>query len=187
MALDLQPTSGHAGRGNLGAIPDTIRVQKLDAYGAVSMNIGQHQEDPASSYVGALPLLPVVALLLVLNGILNLILILFSPPPLLSLPLLHLHAQRALFAWRISIAVSVASSMGVQLHWEPPAIPAQLSDTAAEWLATIGFDPVYGARPLKRAIQRELETPIAKAILAGQLSEGQTVHVEVCGERLSLC
>jgi len=70
---------------------------------------------------------------------------------------------------------------------EQRKLDLQLSDSAADWLATIGFDPVYGARPLKRAIQRELETPIAKAILAGQLSEGQTVHVEVCGERLSLC
>ena len=70
---------------------------------------------------------------------------------------------------------------------EQRKLDLQLSDSAADWLATIGFDPVYGARPLKRAIQRELETPIAKAILAGQLSEGQTVHVEVSGERLSLC
>ena len=54
------------------------------------------------------------------------------------------------------------------------------------WLATIGFDPVYGARPLKRAIQRELETPIAKAILAGQLSEGQTVQVDATDEKLSI-
>ena len=147
VALDLQPSSRHAGRDNLGAIPDTIRVQKLDAYGAVSMNIGQHQEDPASSYVGALPLLPIVALLLILNGILNLILILFSPPPLLSLPLLHLHAQRALFAWRISIAVSVASSMGVQLHWEPPAIPAQLSDSGQRRAAQGDGQPAKETKP----------------------------------------
>ena len=62
----------------------------------------------------------------------------------------------------------------------------QLSDIAADWLATIGFDPVYGARPLKRAIQRELETPIAKAILAGQLSEGQTVQVDAVDDKLSI-
>ena len=62
----------------------------------------------------------------------------------------------------------------------------QLSDTAADWLATIGFDPVYGARPLKRAIQRELETPIAKAILAGQLIEGQTVQVDAGDDKLSI-
>ena len=61
-----------------------------------------------------------------------------------------------------------------------------LSDSAADWLAEIGRDPVYGARPLKRAIQRELETPIAKTILAGQAPEGTTIQVDVDGERLSV-
>ena len=59
-----------------------------------------------------------------------------------------------------------------------------LSESAADWLAEIGRDPVYGARPLKRAIQRELETPIAKAILAGQAPEGSIIRVDVDGERL---
>ena len=61
-----------------------------------------------------------------------------------------------------------------------------LSDSASDWLAEIGRDPVYGARPLKRAIQRELETPIAKTILAGQAPEGTTIQVDVDGERLSV-
>jgi len=69
---------------------------------------------------------------------------------------------------------------------EQRKLDLQLSEAAADWLATVGFDPVYGARPLKRAIQRELETPIAKAILAGQLSEGQTVGVDVADDRLSI-
>jgi len=69
---------------------------------------------------------------------------------------------------------------------EQRKLDLQLSDIAADWLATIGFDPVYGARPLKRAIQRELETPIAKAILAGQLSEGQTVQVDAGDDKLSI-
>jgi ATP-dependent Clp protease ATP-binding subunit ClpB len=43
---------------------------------------------------------------------------------------------------------------------------------------------VYGARPLKRAIQRELETPIAKGILAGQFTGGHTIAVDVANERL---
>jgi ATP-dependent Clp protease ATP-binding subunit ClpB len=43
----------------------------------------------------------------------------------------------------------------------------------------VGYDPVYGARPLKRAIQRELETPIAKAILGGQFTGGHTITVDV--------
>ncbi|MCP9771849.1 ATP-dependent chaperone ClpB [Synechococcus sp. Tobar12-5m-g] len=55
----------------------------------------------------------------------------------------------------------------------------ELSTAALDWLASAGYDPVYGARPLKRAIQRQLETPIAKAILAGSFPEGSTIAVEV--------
>lgn len=62
----------------------------------------------------------------------------------------------------------------------------EISETAADWLVNAGYDPVYGARPLKRAIQRELETPIAKSILAGQYGDGQTVRVDVRDERLVL-
>ncbi|HJN33738.1 MAG TPA: AAA family ATPase, partial [Prochlorococcus sp.] len=61
----------------------------------------------------------------------------------------------------------------------------EISDTAADWLVNAGYDPVYGARPLKRAIQRELETPIAKSILAGLYGDSQIVHVDVDEERLS--
>jgi len=61
-----------------------------------------------------------------------------------------------------------------------------ISEEATDWLANAGYDPVYGARPLKRAIQRELETPIAKAILAGRYEEGGSVQIQVKEERLSL-
>jgi ATP-dependent Clp protease ATP-binding subunit ClpB len=54
-----------------------------------------------------------------------------------------------------------------------------ISDNATDLLADAGYDPVYGARPLKRAIQRELETPIAKAILAGRYGDGDDVTVDV--------
>ncbi len=54
----------------------------------------------------------------------------------------------------------------------------QVSDSALELLAQVGFDPVYGARPLKRAIQQELENPLAKAILTGKYLPGQTILVE---------
>jgi len=59
-----------------------------------------------------------------------------------------------------------------------------LSEEALDWLAQAGYDPVYGARPLKRAIQRELETPIAKAILAGQFLAGSAVAASVQEGRL---
>jgi len=62
---------------------------------------------------------------------------------------------------------------------EERKLALQLSESASDWLANVGYDPVYGARPLKRAIQRELETPIAKAILGGRFSEGQRICVEV--------
>jgi len=55
----------------------------------------------------------------------------------------------------------------------------QISDEALEHLSKVGFDPVYGARPLKRAIQQELENPLAKDILAGKYLPGQTIKVKV--------
>jgi ATP-dependent Clp protease ATP-binding subunit ClpB len=61
----------------------------------------------------------------------------------------------------------------------------RLSDAALDFLAEVGFDPVYGARPLKRAIQRELETQIAKGILRGEFHEGDTIYVDVENERLA--
>ena len=60
-----------------------------------------------------------------------------------------------------------------------------LSESALDFLAEVGYDPVYGARPLKRAIQRELETQIAKSILRGEFTEGDTIVVDVENERLS--
>jgi len=55
----------------------------------------------------------------------------------------------------------------------------ELSDEAKEMIAREGFDPVYGARPLKRAIQREIQNPLAVAILEGDFEEGDTVRVDV--------
>ncbi|MEH2422677.1 MAG: ATP-dependent chaperone ClpB [Nostoc sp.] len=64
-------------------------------------------------------------------------------------------------------------------------ISLKLSDIALDFLAEVGYDPIYGARPLKRAIQRELETQIAKAILRGEFNDGNTIFVDVQNERLS--
>ena len=61
----------------------------------------------------------------------------------------------------------------------------KLSDAAVDFLAEVGFDPVYGARPLKRAIQRELETQIAKGILRGEFNDGDTIVVDIENERLT--
>jgi ATP-dependent Clp protease ATP-binding subunit ClpB len=64
-------------------------------------------------------------------------------------------------------------------------ISLKLSSSALDFLAEVGYDPVFGARPLKRAIQRELETQIAKAILRGDFSDGDTIFVDVQNERLA--
>ncbi len=61
----------------------------------------------------------------------------------------------------------------------------KLSDSALDFLVEVGYDPVFGARPLKRAIQRELETQIAKAILRGEFTNGDTIFVDVENERLA--
>ena len=58
-------------------------------------------------------------------------------------------------------------------------ISLQLEDKTIDYLAEVGYDPVYGARPLKRAIQKELETALARAILSGEIHEGQEVTANV--------
>ncbi|MGO9787824.1 MAG: AAA family ATPase, partial [Stellaceae bacterium] len=60
-------------------------------------------------------------------------------------------------------------------------ISIELDPKARAWLAQAGYDPVYGARPLKRVIQRELQNPLAEKILKGEISEGDTVKVSATG------
>src|SRR5262249_42480471 len=56
-------------------------------------------------------------------------------------------------------------------------ITLAVDDSARAWLAEQGYDPVYGARPLKRVIQRTLQNPLATMILEGKIREGETVTV----------
>jgi ATP-dependent Clp protease ATP-binding subunit ClpB len=58
-------------------------------------------------------------------------------------------------------------------------IVLEVDDKARAWLAETGYDPVYGARPLKRVIQRSLQNPLAELILAGRINEGETVEVTI--------
>jgi ATP-dependent Clp protease ATP-binding subunit ClpB len=58
-------------------------------------------------------------------------------------------------------------------------IVLDIDDKARNWLAETGYDPVYGARPLKRVIQRTLQNPLAEAVLAGRISDGETVPVRL--------
>ncbi|MDX8412281.1 MAG: ATP-dependent chaperone ClpB [Mariprofundaceae bacterium] len=65
-------------------------------------------------------------------------------------------------------------------------IGLSLSDGARELIAREGYEPVYGARPLKRFIQHEVETSIARALIAGNVAEDANMHVDVEGKRLKV-
>ncbi|MBE6442167.1 MAG: ATP-dependent chaperone ClpB [Desulfovibrio desulfuricans] len=63
-------------------------------------------------------------------------------------------------------------------------IKLELTDAAREFIAQAGYDPVYGARPLKRYVQQTVETALARKLVAGDIRDGQTVTVDVEGEAL---
>ena len=65
-------------------------------------------------------------------------------------------------------------------------ITLTLTDAARRWLARVGYDPVYGARPLKRAVQRNLQDPLADSILKGEVPDGGRVAVDEGDGRLEL-
>ena len=60
---------------------------------------------------------------------------------------------------------------------EDRKITLELDDAARDWLGNEGYDPVYGARPLKRVIQRSLQNELAELILKGEIKDGDTVQV----------
>jgi ATP-dependent Clp protease ATP-binding subunit ClpB len=57
-------------------------------------------------------------------------------------------------------------------------IVLDLTDAAKRWLGRVGYDPVYGARPLKRAVQRYLQDPLAEKLLAGEVPDGSHLHID---------
>jgi ATP-dependent Clp protease ATP-binding subunit ClpA len=63
-------------------------------------------------------------------------------------------------------------------------VTLEVTEAAKAYLARVGYDPVFGARPLKRVSQREVETPVARLIVSGKLSDGGTVRVDVVGDAL---
>ncbi|MCV2446078.1 ATP-dependent chaperone ClpB [Paracoccus sp. DMF] len=67
--------------------------------------------------------------------------------------------------------------MGLEHRLAQRNIHLDLDEDAMKWLADEGYDPVFGARPLKRVIQRSLQNPLAEMILGGEVLDGQTVHV----------
>jgi ATP-dependent Clp protease ATP-binding subunit ClpB len=56
-------------------------------------------------------------------------------------------------------------------------ITLQVDDAAKEWLGKKGYDPAYGARPLKRAIQKYVQDPLAELLLEGKIHDGETVKI----------
>ena len=57
-------------------------------------------------------------------------------------------------------------------------IVLDLTEGARKWLGRVGYDPVYGARPLKRAVQRYVQDPLADMILSGKVPDGSTVKID---------
>jgi ATP-dependent Clp protease ATP-binding subunit ClpB len=72
----------------------------------------------------------------------------------------------------------------LRLRLKEKGILFQLSDAALSQIAAAGFDPVYGARPLKRVIQQDIENPLASAILSGKFVSGDTIKVDVKKDQL---
>ncbi len=62
----------------------------------------------------------------------------------------------------------------------------EVTDAAKEWLAKNGFDPVYGARPLRRLVQSAIGDRLAKALLAGEIRDGDSVIVDTAADGLSV-
>ena len=91
--------------------------------------------------------------------------------------------------FRALTEAELAKIVGIQLEGlrrrlAERRITLEVTEGAQAHLARVGYDPVFGARPLKRVIQRDVETPIARLIVAGKLRDGGTVRVDVAGDAL---
>jgi ATP-dependent Clp protease ATP-binding subunit ClpC len=64
-------------------------------------------------------------------------------------------------------------------------IRVQLDTTAVEFLIDRGYDPTYGARPMRRAVEKYLEDPLAEEFLRGNIKQGDTLEVHAAGEQLA--
>jgi len=73
---------------------------------------------------------------------------------------------------------------GLEARLAERSLRLDVRDSALQLLGNVGFDPVYGARPLKRAIQQQLENPLAQKILGGEFTSGDTIVVEAEGGKL---
>ncbi len=80
--------------------------------------------------------------------------------------------QRADMRQIVDIQLSRLRQLLAERH-----VSLKLSETAMEWLADAGYDPIYGARPLKRVIQRTLQNSLAGLLLEGRILDGETVQL----------
>jgi len=74
----------------------------------------------------------------------------------------------------------------LQRRLEPRRLKLVVSEACQEWLAMNGYDPAYGARPLRRLIQTEIGDRLAKAIISGQIHDGDTVNIDISDDRTSI-
>jgi ATP-dependent Clp protease ATP-binding subunit ClpB len=82
--------------------------------------------------------------------------------------------------------IAAIQTRGLVKRLSDMRIETRIDDAALDLIAQKGYDPVYGARPLKRVIRREIETPVSRMIIAGELAEGGTLTVGAEGGRLVL-
>jgi ATP-dependent Clp protease ATP-binding subunit ClpB len=73
---------------------------------------------------------------------------------------------------------------GLEKRLAERGLRIEVSDAAFELLGNVGFDPIYGARPLKRAIQSQLENPLAQKILSGEFLNGDVIRVDAAEGKL---
>jgi ATP-dependent Clp protease ATP-binding subunit ClpB len=88
-------------------------------------------------------------------------------------------------------AAELAKIVDIQLHilnkrLADRKIVLKATDAAKDWLATTGYDPVYGARPLKRLIQKEIENPLSLELLKGLYADGDTILIDADSENEEL-
>jgi ATP-dependent Clp protease ATP-binding subunit ClpB len=89
---------------------------------------------------------------------------------------------------QIAEVMKIAALLAEQLkqRLKEQRITLEITDEALRFVAKVGYDPVYGARPLKRYLQRELETRVARAIIGGSVGEGGTLRVALVDGALSI-
>jgi ATP-dependent Clp protease ATP-binding subunit ClpA len=67
----------------------------------------------------------------------------------------------------------------VSTRLQEHGLDVSLTDAAREWLSNLGFDPAFGARPLRRALQKYVESPLSISLLSGQYAEGDRIIVDL--------